>query len=306
MNGNLGRVDGGMGFSIDNPKLEFEIKKNDQFSIINKDYVNSELSSKLLTVLTEIAHQYKTNGVEITLIDTIPEHSGFGSKTATLLSVIYAFGKLYDLNLDMCQIAQQVKRGGTSGLGINLIDKGGFILEGGHSTKYKKEFIPSSAAKTVTLAPILARYAMPDWNVLVALPKTVHMYGQKEIEFFQKICPVPRTDVEKSARITLSQILPAICEGDRYTFCKGINSLQDRVWKKNEITIYGSSVVDTIKKLHRLGAEGIGMSSIGPAVYAFGDNLEDIALRLEKNSDIEYSFIYITKPNNFGMRIETK
>ncbi|MBA7591186.1 hypothetical protein ES708_33338 [subsurface metagenome] len=49
------------------------------------------------------------------------------------------------------------------------------------------------------------------------------------------------------------------------------------------------------------GGIGVGMSSIGPTIYCFGSQLNDIANFFNQNKKINY--LNITKPDNSGIKI---
>jgi len=301
MNGTLGRIDGGMGFSLDSPCLRFTARKSASISLKNGELLNKGLRTAVKDGLRRVQELHQFGGITIVFHESIPSHSGLGSKTATLLSTTHAYGLVYGTELDYREIGVLLGRGGTSGLGINLIDKGGFIVDGGHSTREKGAFTPSSATNGVSAPPVLARYEMPDWNMLLVIPDLPRVYGAKEREFFRSICPIPADDVARLARVTLSQVMPAVVEGNLDTFCEGINAVQESVWKSSEIEIYGSKVRGLLASLRQQGALGVGMSSIGPGVYAFGGDLERIAAGL----DTGYCMVKVTRPNNSGVRINS-
>jgi beta-ribofuranosylaminobenzene 5'-phosphate synthase len=302
MNGDIGRVDGGMGFSLANPLLVFEARQSKSDVLEASCELGQEMRDSIKWATSMLKQKYDLGGLTLEIKSSIPEHSGFGSKTATLLSVGHAYGSIYGAEFDFRKLALDLKRGGTSGIGVNIIDEGGFILDGGHSTRYKKEFLPSSAVKNVILAPLLGRYRMPDWDVLIAVPDLERVYGPVEVAAFKKICPVPVQAVERLARITLSQMLPAVYEGDLETFCEGINKIQETPWKRGEIELYGNKVRDLMSYIQENGAKGVGMSSMGPAIYAFGGNLENI-LKLLNESKNNFRILKLTRPNNEGLKI---
>lgn len=301
MNGNLGRVDGGIGFSIDYPRLRFQAEQYSEIYVENLGLLGNELASAVTNTLELVQFEYNLGGIKLHLLEGIPAHSGFGSKTATLLSIAHAFGKIYNYDFDYKQLGIFLNRGGTSGLGINLIDKGGFILEGGHSTKDKPYFMPSSESKSIRPSPILARLEMPDWDVLLVLPNTERVFGDKEIKFFKDLCPLPEADIEYVARITLSQVLPGIVEKDIDAFSDGINGIQKRGWKKHEIDLYGDTVSSLMTYLTATGIKGVGMSSIGPCLFGFGQNLNNVVEHIKHRVE---GVVMLTKPNNSGINIK--
>jgi beta-ribofuranosylaminobenzene 5'-phosphate synthase len=299
MNGDMGRIDGGMGFSLEYPRLIFRMSQANKQSI-DQTKISNEMYSAITEAFDGMKKDYKLGDVNLSFLETIPEHSGFGSKTATLLSTSHAYCSLFGVNVGFEELRKRLKRGGTSGLGINLIDKGGFILEGGHSINEKKEFLPSSQYRGVSHAPILARFSMPDWPILLILPHENGVCGKKEVNFFKEICPVPSDDVDRIARITLSKVLPAIAESNLEEFCNGINLIQESVWKKSEIGLFGEHVKKIRDYALAHGALGAGMSSIGPCVYCFGNKLEGMV----GSSDLErigkMRFVKLTKADNKG------
>lgn len=306
MNGSLGRIDGGMGFSLKWPRLCFTAIKTDNQNIIikSKNLLDEEITSSIIEALRKIQKFYNTKGVLIRIEESIPSHCGFGSKTATLLSLSYVYAKIYNTEVDFLELAVLLKRGGTSGIGINLINKGGFILEGGHSNKKKKDFIPSSSVKKVYPAPIIAQFKMPNWPFLICIPRLPRIHGKNERQFFRNTCPIKEDEVAKLARITLSQALPSVIEMDHNVFCKAVNSIQKIGWKRSEIEIYEGKILSYMKLIKDAGAEGVGMSSIGPGIYALGSNLSNIREFLLNNNSELWKDIQITYPCNQGMTIE--
>jgi len=303
MNGDLGRIDGGMGFSLEYPRFVFQASLSDKFNIKNGEKISKELFTSVLNSLNTIKEKFNfKNFINIEIEESIPEHSGFGSKTATLLSVCHAYGKLNGIDLEFRKLAKILHRGGTSGLGINLIDKGGFMLEGGHSTEDKKKFGPSSSINEIHPAPVLARYNMP-WEILIILPKSDRIFGKKEITFFKEICPIKKEDIEEVARITLSQVLPSVVESRINEFCNGINTIQTKKWKRSEIEQQGEIVKNIMGDLRNFGAKGVGMSSMGPCIYAFGNDLNKIAKNIKEKYPNKLIFVEVVKPNNKGIQI---
>ena len=299
MNGDLGRIDGSMGFSVEHPRLVFNVRPQDTLELRNASLLGEELAIAVQTSLMLVQQRYALPGAIIEFQESIPAHIGFGSKTATLLSTAHALGTIHGFDLDYRMLAFQLGRGGTSGLGVNLIDKGGFVLDGGHSVREKHSLLPSSASIGVPPPPMLAHYSMPEWPILLVRPHSQGLHGAEEVAFFSSVCPVPGTDIECLARVTLSQILPAVAEGDLETFCDGVNRIQSSIWKSSEIALHGRKVQDLLEELRSRGARGVGMSSVGPVVYAIGGDLQ----RIKECISDRYPFVLITAPNNTGVRI---
>lgn len=305
MNGSLGRIAGGAGFALDKPNLEFVMQPSDGIIINDRDLFSSELTAAAKASLTKLAETYQFGGVVVTIKEAIPEHRGFGSKTATLLSLIKMFALLNSTDITYSDLALFVGRGGTSGIGVNIIDKGGFILDGGHSIKNKPEFTPSSASVPLAVPPLLARSPMPQQEILIVVPPLKKVFAETEKKFFKELCPTPEHDVQSLSRIILMQLMPAVAESDLSSMAAAINSIQDHSWKRNEINLYGNHVKGIMQCGRADGALMAGMSSIGPGIFFIGGDLQRAYKKIVSTYHlVDGKEIFFTKPNNHGLVYE--
>ena len=295
MNASIGRVDGGIGLTLNEPSIRITAKKSDIVEITGNSEHAERIKTDALKLLPEGA------GIHISIEDDFPSHTGMGSGTQASLAVGMAVNRIYGLGLDVYEIAEKVGRGGTSGIGVQAFEKGGFILDGGHKFSEKKAFLPS-AASNLAPAPVLLRTDFPDWDILVAVPKHKGASNDSEVNIFQKECPVPLEDVEKLSHIILMQLLPALVEGDMETFGKGINSIQDVGFKKKEVELQPESA-KLAQVLRDGGAYGAGMSSFGPTVYAFGEDTKSLK-KIAEEFLAEEGNVFVTKARNEGAIIE--
>lgn len=295
MNASIGRVDGSIGITMDEPCIKISAKKSDFIEITGK----SEHVERI-TKSAEALLPYG-EGIRISIESDYPSHIGLGSGTQAALAGGMAVNELYGLGLGTYEIAEKVGRGGTSGIGVAAFENGGFILDGGHKFSEKKAFLPSAASK-LPPAPVLLRKDFPDWDIVVAIPEEKGASAKNEVNIFQKECPIPIQEVEKLSHIILMQLLPALVEKDIATFGKSINKIQDIGFKKREVELQPLSK-DVMMALSDGGAYGAGMSSFGPTVYALGENAEELKKManeiLDGNGDV-----FITKARNVGARIE--
>lgn len=305
MNGELGRVDGGLGFSINDPSFSFTMTSSDTTSVRSGAF-DDELEPVIKDCIKEVSEAYDVDpNVNVNILEAPAAHSGFGSKTSVLLSVGQSLLKLQGQEADYRELATLLGRGGTSGAGINLIDRGGLVLDGGHSTDEKAFFAPSSASGHISPAPVLAHMPMPDWDVLLVRPQGQKMFGANELAFFKSICPIPREDVEKLARTILSQILPAVIETRLDLFSARVNEIQTNAWKRNEIALHGPDMIRVMHLIRDFGASAVGMSSFGPTLYAFGENVHEVQERIARSTTFATESMQITKPNNTGIIFES-
>jgi beta-ribofuranosylaminobenzene 5'-phosphate synthase len=306
MNGELSRVDGSLGISIEKPNVEIITWLSDETRIYGKE------SSRVTALAKLFLSNVKSNeNISINIKSLIPSHVGFGSETQLNLAVASSIAKLLRLNLSTYELAKIMGRGGTSGIGVATFDKGGFILDGGHSfgnNYQKKDFLPSNASKAPP-AKVLVRYDFPeDWIFILATPKIEKgMFGQKETDIFRTLCPIPADEVAAISRIILMKLLPSVLEKDIQIFGSGLTDLQNLGFAKAAKDLMHPVTARCIKTLLEKGAYGAGQSSFGPTAYGL----------FERDSEVERVILMLKNllnksgggevlragPNNWGAHI---
>lgn len=295
MNASKGRVDGGIGLTLDNPVINITAEKSDIIEVTGTGEHIERMWKSAAALLPE------GEGIRINIEKDYSSHIGLGSGTQAALAAGMAVNRLFDLGLSVYEIAVKVGRGGTSGIGVAAFETGGFILDGGHKFSEKMDFLPSAASR-LPPAPVLLRRDFPEWDIVVAIPEQKGASMKNEVNIFQKECPVPLREVEELSHIILMQLLPSLVEEDIVTFGRGINTIQELGFKKREVELQKASA-GLMQVLREGGAYGAGMSSFGPTVYAFGEdagNLKKIACEfLGENGQA-----FITKARNKGAIIK--
>ncbi|MFZ3059800.1 MAG: beta-ribofuranosylaminobenzene 5'-phosphate synthase [Candidatus Methanoperedens sp.] len=295
MNASIGRVDGGIGLTLEEPVISIKVEKSDTVEITgNSEHLERMRNSAALL----LPHG---EGIRISIEKDYPSHVGLGSGTQAALAAGMAVNMIYNLGLSVYELAIKVGRGGTSGIGVAAFEKGGFILDGGHKFSEKKAFLPSAASK-LPPAPVLLRKDFPDWDIVVAIPEQKGASSKKEVNIFKEKCPIPLREVEGLSHIILMQMLPALAEEDIVTFGKSINSIQEIGFKKREVELQPVSV-KLMELLREGGAYGAGLSSFGPTVYAFGEDAGNLG-KIATEFLGEKGRVFTTKARNEGARIE--
>lgn len=271
LNGSFGRVDGGVGFAINEPFIEIRAKESDDVTIVGK--------TKNFERFESVSKKFKNNfghGIEVEVLSDYKAHVGLGSGTQISLAVGKAYSELYNLGLSSKEIATITGRGGTSGIGVSAFEHGGFIVDGGHRWDEKKGFLPSSVSKAKP-APMISRLEFPEWKVVLVIPELTGAYGKGEVDLFRESCPIPLEEVRELCHLILMKLLPAVAEKDLDSFNEVITRIQEIGFKKAEVYRYGSTIRDLLKTLP------VGMSSTGPCVYAVTDtDARQIAREIEK------------------------
>jgi len=297
LNADIGRVDGGIGLTLDEPCIHITAEKS-KYTIITG---NSKLANRMKKSADLVAEALGS-GIHIDIKKDYPSHVGLGSGTQSALAAGMAVNKLYDLGLSVNSIAIKVGRGGTSGIGVASFEKGGFILDGGHKFKEKKAFSPSAASKAPP-APVLFQKDFPDWNIVLAIPNLKGAFSAREVDIFQKYCPIPLKEVQTLCHIILMQMLPAIVEEDIVEFGSAINKIQEIGFKRREVELQSPKIKELIKLMQEY-CYGAGMSSFGPVVYGIADHPNKVKSTIQKFLDDTLGGeVRVTKARNEGAYI---
>jgi beta-ribofuranosylaminobenzene 5'-phosphate synthase len=293
MNGEIGRVDGGIGVTLEWPVIEITAEKSDGV-VVQGDPSLAERMRKACEAVCP------GKGVEIDIKKSYWNHIGLGSGTQAALAAGTAVSRLYDVEMSPREIAVKVGRGGTSGIGIGAFERGGFLLDGGHRMSAKKAFLPSSFSKDIPPAPLLMDHAFPAWDIVLAIPPLKGAHDLYEKGIFTKVCPIPVREVEELCHVILMQMLPSIIEEDLETFGRAVNKIQEVGFKKRELDLQPGAR-GLLAIMRDAGAQGAGMSSFGPTVYAVTDSPDRVVSAV--NHRRPECTVIKTKARNHGAEI---
>ncbi len=280
MTGSLGRVDGGVGITLDDPAVLLEAQASPTLEVHGCD---SRTAALVRECAQNVLAALRAGGsVSITVREHFPAHRGLGSGSQLALATARACCELYGTTLPTAELARMAGRGGTSGIGSAAFDHGGFIVDGGHRFgpgREKTGFAPSSASKGVRPPPVLMHHDFPrEWRILLATPALPEgVSGTREQEIFRACCPVPLEEVRTLCHEVLMRMLPGIAEKDLDMFGTSVNAIQSLGFKKIELSFQPREVTGLLETMRLAGAAGAGMSSFGPTLYAIGDTgMQDI------------------------------
>jgi beta-ribofuranosylaminobenzene 5'-phosphate synthase len=276
MNGEIGRVEGGLGLVIEHPRVVLSARRADAVTIKDLAGISRGVQRKFESMAAAFREHHGTQGIEATIEETIPDHSGLGSGTQLAMAFGQAFNLLYDLKLTGHEIGRIAGRGGTSGIGCAAFEMGGFLADGGHRFRRpggKTEFAPSAASTEFSAPPILFHSALPkSWSVILAIPAQGRQtHGDEEREVFHTACPVPAEEAAQAARLALLKVLPAVMEADLEGFGDGLEAMQRHGFKRVQFARQSEIVHLGVAEMRRLGLKGVGMSSWGPTLFGFSE-----------------------------------
>ncbi len=314
LNGELGRINGGLGVALENPGWEIiGYLENDITSSIKLAKVDTNTKASIEKF--DAHFNTKTKALNFEIVKDLPTHMGLGSKTQFLLSIGTILAYNHKLKVTSREIATAVQRGGTSGIGVAAFEAGGFILDSGHTFgpgKQTESFKPSSRSKAPPPPVIFQNYPPENWRFIVIIPNIPEgASGDKEVKLFEDCCPIPAEQVEKLSRLILMKILPSFIEKDIATFGEGLIELQTKFHRfgmeKYDSTLNNDILIELRKNKLVFGS---GISSFGPTMFALTnsqDNAEKIIQQINDTySKNEIKYITASKVNTTGAKIKVK
>ncbi|HUW67185.1 MAG TPA: beta-ribofuranosylaminobenzene 5'-phosphate synthase [Candidatus Nanoarchaeia archaeon] len=301
MNASLGRVDGGVGLTLERPCMKISAEQTDEGVFVTG---NSEHLDRMKRAAEAVIPE--GNGIHILVETSYQSHVGLGSGTQSGLAAGWAVNQLYELGLEVREIAALVGRGGTSGIGVESFEHGGFIVDGGHRFADKGAFSPSAASR-VPPGPVLFRHDFPDWPLVVAIPHLKGASDKNEVDIFREYCPIPLPEVQAVSHIILMEMLPSVVEADIASFGDALNRIQGVGFKQREVSLQPREVRQCMNVMREAGAYGAGMSSFGPTVFCVAEEPEQmkwvVSEYLESTIGGE---VFVTTANKSGAQIVYK
>ena len=272
LNGELGRMFGGLGVGINRPNVILEAKQAENLAI------TGEKTEQVTTLAEQFLKAYNIkSGVAINVRQVIPEHSGLGSGTQLALAVATALAKLFGVKASVQEFAEVMGRGRRTSVGTTIFEQGGFVVDGGKTTSEKR--FPAT----------IFRQTFPqDWRFVVAVPNVNKgLAKSEETAAFKALTPMKAEDASRMCRLTMMKLLPALVERDIKSFGEALTQLQivigDYFAEVQGGTYSSQAAAESIALLLKLGVYGAGQSSWGPAVYGIAqkENAKQIEAKVK-------------------------
>ncbi|HUB81960.1 MAG TPA: beta-ribofuranosylaminobenzene 5'-phosphate synthase family protein [Bryobacteraceae bacterium] len=298
-NGIYGRVDGGIGFAVDHPRWIVDVGIDESSRPF--PFTDEELSEARNVAVAGFGDVLVGRDITVKSAMCVPAHIGLGSKTALQMGVARAVCALTGLEIDDYEIALRMRRGGTSGVGIQTALRGGFVWDAGHSLADKRAFGPSSA-QLAPPARTLARYDCTWLQVVHFRFCAEGIHGQQERDLFSKACPVDAGESLRILQAVAWGVAPAVLEQDESRLQSALSEIQSLGFKRHEWDIQ-----DEITKAFRhywntlRQPEALGISSVGPTLYILTSR-PDTILEFVRAFGQEPVHCEIATIDNSGMR----
>ncbi len=260
LNFNKNRDFGSLGLTIDGFNTIIELEESKKFEIIGK---NVSRASRILELFTKICD---LRPAKLNIKNCIPEHVGLGSGTQLALSIATILFHFSNKEPDIEYFAKLSNRGQRSSIGINCFKSGGFLVDAGRRRH------------SDMLSPIIFHETWPkSWLIiLITEPAKQGLFGQKEIQEFQKMGNNKKLTTSENCEALVTNIIPSIIEQDFEMFCHGIQIIQNNTALKFSRAQGGMFTSDKISKIFNMleknGIKGYGQSSWGPSSFIFCRN----------------------------------
>lgn len=242
---------------------------------------------------------------------TIPEHVGLGSKTASLMALARAVSSHFGLGLGYVELARLVRRGGTSGVGIHASELGGIVVDDGHEYPNEKcSFVPSSASAAFPPSLVVSSAAPEGCEIVHVRLDGVGLSGADEQLFFSKHCPIPESETRRLLEVVETGLMPSIESGCLREINDSLRLLQDLGLKAREWAAQEPETKrlrerwDSLSGRRALAIPPLCLSSMGPTVFILTDEPRAAVSRLLR-LDVPRDLIVVSKPCASGSVIQT-
>ncbi len=261
LTGDLGRLYGSIGVSLENPGTVITAEKSGRLVVENGN--NSEKT--ILDVVTQFSQHYRLlPATKIQLVDEIPKHSGLGSGTQLALAVATALARMFGIDVSVREISAIMDRGKRSGVGVACFEAGGFIVDSGRK----------NAGRDVDGGPpsVIFRHDFPaGWRFVIVIPEAGRgLFGREEESAMSSLNPSRRIS-EEICRLTQMKLLPALIDRDIVEFGEALTEIDMRTgmyFERAQGGIYKDEITkDLVKFMLECGIHGVGQSSWGPTIY---------------------------------------
>jgi beta-RFAP synthase len=275
LHGGLGRRFGSIGLTIDSLATRLHAERCDEVTARGPGaqqaigYARAYLAAKAIN-----------GGIDITLLQAIPDHVGLGSGTQMALAVGTAIERLYGGGDDSAAIAKTLNRGARSGIGIGAFEQGGFIIDCGRS---EEKGVP----------PVAVRLPFPEaWRVLLLFDtRGQGLHGKQEVTAFSELPQFPEQSAAHLCRLVMMQVLPGVLEGRLAPVSKAVGEIQQLVGDHFAPAQGGRFTSPVISAALQWAVEkghlGAGQSSWGPTGFIL---LRDEAQARQLEQDLKRHF----------------
>lgn len=265
--GATARAYGGLGFFVREPNVVVEVEQTSEPGVSAPEMAERDTDD--LRAAVDRWVEETDEPVRVTVREIPPQHVGFGTKTATTLSLLLGASHCCGVELSDSELQNLSGRGGVSGVGINGFFSGGLIVDAGQPSSVVPPFEPSSFSTPTEIPPVVSRSTVPsEWRVSLFLPETSGYSGEQERDFFRDNTPVPTSEVMKTLSAVYHGVVPAVENRDIQQLSSALVDIHQTGFKQREVANQSERVRALLTELQSREDVAAGLSSMGPLVYA--------------------------------------
>lgn len=271
---------GGAGFTLSGPSTDVRASLHQTNTLELPFEVYERDREDIETVLSCVSEQLG-KCFRVVVEDCPPLHVGLGTKTALLLAIARVCSQAAEKAIPKNQLQSVTRRGAASGIGINAFFTGGFVVDIGHPASQSQTWLPSGASLPQSPPQLSVRSAVPDrWTFHLFLPDGKRYCAGEEVEMFGRNTPVPEGDVLAVLAEVYHGLVPAVLYDDIPLLKDVLRAINSKGFKRAEIASQPACVRATITALDQETEAAVGMSSMGPLVYAVTESSSSSIERL--------------------------
>jgi beta-ribofuranosylaminobenzene 5'-phosphate synthase len=270
---------GGCGVGVESPRVVVAIRPRSGEEIVAHGAQAERALRFAERARAAFGHR---GGLEVTVREAIPPHTGLGSGTKLGLAVARGVAELAGVSAAPEDLASATGRGERSSVGCWTFAAPGLVVEAG-------------VREGGWISPLVARHPMPErWRCVLALPRDGEgLSGDAEERFFDRLHEHPAGEPSVS-RLLLTALLPGLVTGDIDEFGAALTEIQREIgsmFAARQGGVFHPQAAPVVEALIALGVGAVGQSSWGPSVYGIVDGPEratevDDRLRAMVDADV--------------------
>jgi beta-ribofuranosylaminobenzene 5'-phosphate synthase len=266
------RRNGGAGFTLAGLPTVVEAHRSERIAVSYSSTVDRPARMALSNAIQRLSKIRPDAVAQLRVVEVSRQHIGLGSKTALVLGALKAIDLACDLRLAQHDLQVLSGRGGTSGIGINTFFTGGFVIDGGHSYQGNGGFLPSRFRRRFDIPAVIHSSSIPDnWRFHLLLPAGRYVHGAQEFDFFKKNTPIPVQQVFHTIALAYHGLAPAVAANDLRLLRDVLTLLHHIGFKSRELRGQTAPVNAVIRRLRQRNDCAVGLSSMGPLIYAVAE-----------------------------------
>lgn len=259
-------IHGGLGFAIESPCNEIIVSDENNFKD-NFDILSDEHKSAVILAINRLSEYFNKPKINIKIIKSVAPHSGLGSKTILLLSIAFAFCKIFDIEFSLFEIIKILQRYGASGVGMYCWLNGGFVEDGGFQNI--NNITDSSNFYLQNIYPVEKNnYEInEDLKIVHFRFKNGHIYGNTERELIKKYYPINLNETNELYKI-VNKFIESLLNNVNDDIQFYLNIIQNIGFKKYEWAQQDDISIQFVNFTKKENLKyTVGLSSWGPTMY---------------------------------------